>query len=260
MGIIKKLILSFIKTIFSLVFILSLSSFLMIWSLEEFTNYNNMKSLMVNLYYEQMQDQIDRNYIEYIHSNIKNQCLSTENETISFVFTGKSIKLKCDDIITSTSNNFMELVFDALFESFYFEKHQGSLIETLKQPRRDLSFILFSYDANQELKTLKIYALSVVIVSGMVLGLATSNWSGRLRVIGTSLIIVGLPVLTINVMKNSLEKMLISESGEVIPSINMVLDNLFEIMYQKFTYVLVLGVVLTVLSLVFWLYEKFKKH
>lgn len=251
-----RILIQFIKTIAGFIFILSLSLFIIVWSLVEFTGYNTLKPLVTNLLSTQLSQQIDQQYFIQIHSFLVNQCFISGNETVEFRFVGENISLKCSDVKSSTSENFTELVSGSVFDSLYYKKYDCEFIECLKQSKENI-FVLLSAYANNFLKNIQIYLLLGSVISGGVILLVNKTWSARLKEIGILMIFVGLPAFMLKSMKNTLKTSLISK--EALPSVEPIIDKLFMIIEHKSMFILIPGIGITLVGFSLWIYEKFKK-
>jgi hypothetical protein len=247
----------FAKTIAGLIFILSLSLFIITLSFVEFSSYNNLKPMVADLLSSQLSEQIDQNYIIQIRSLLVSQCAITNNETIEFRFAGENNRFRCSDIKASTPENFTELVIDNVFNSIYYKKYDCELIKCLEQPGEDKLFILISAKANEFLKNIQTYLLATSIISACIVLLLNRTWSARLKEMGILMIFVGLPAVMLKPMEKSLETSLIP--SEALTLVEPVINKLFMIISSKFMIVLIVGTGLTLVGFGLWVYEKLKR-
>lgn len=248
-----SILLTPIRFILTLLFIISLSIFILSWIFADFTQYEYLKPLISDIFLKQINSQIDQKYINKIKQNIADYC-QLNNTDIIENFAGVNYTIKCNEINETT--NMIEYMSVKIFDSFYYKKYECDFITCFNSIDMEERFFLFiSEKTHLFLKNLQFKFIIITIISGIVLFLIKHDkLSNRIRSFGVIFLIVGLPGLFIYSISEPLKYQTLPE--ESVEIISPLIDSMLLAIKDKFNIILLIGVALVIFSFILWFIER----
>jgi len=240
----------FAKVSSEIFFTIFLSLLILVIALANFTSYENLRPVFLNLAKQQIN--MTSQQLNSTLAAFSQLCRTSGNETIHV----ESLALKCSDVYATTSENLPELIGSATFEKTYFKKYDCSFFQCITLPGQEKFVFLMSEQANVFFKNIIIYLAAAVVISGIVLIVAVETWPGRFKAVGFSLIFVGAADVVIFLMKGVLFQGLPQQAiQQASPAINQILDSIS----SMYLLILVAGVILTAIGFILGYLSKMKK-
>lgn len=234
-----KTIRNFFSGIFAFLFLLSLSTFLILWILNDFTSENNIKPIITNLFYSTIEKQIDSYTEQQINEEIKIQC--KESDKILMPIGGFDLNISCNNY--KNSNNTKMFLAKEIVNSIY-EKNYDCGIDCLFE-KQDF---LISRKAHQMYTRLLIFNNIIVIFFGLLFFvLNDGSLSRKMRGLSILILLVSLQGFLIKILINPLKQQLISIDVFVDP----IIENIADIAIKKYLIIFFIGLCFLLLSFVF---------
>jgi hypothetical protein len=246
MNIISRFFLNLLRFFLSFAFVLSLSSFIIIWTLADFSQESNVKPLIADIFHQSLKKQLDAFTEEEIKTSISMLCANKEN--IETTIGGVDVKISCKDFYLS--KDLTRFVAESIASSIYNTEYNCEVIECLNYGRYD---VLISRKGNQFYSE----TLLPLILASSLFGLAffvleEGKIFKRIRSVAVLILLVCLPALMINFLIDPIKKRFISHSDMV----DKIAENLLEIAFKKYLVLLIVGASLLVISIVAWIIER----
>lgn len=224
-------------------FVFGLSLAIIMLTVTEVTDYNNLKPIVVSAVSEQITKQFDTQNISLFYSQISNQCSGKESIEIPISVAG-NVALKCSDVKASKPEEMGGLIANSLFDGIYYKKYDCEFIQCYQQLEPQDRIMLFaSSTANLFFKKVLIYLWIGAAASGILLLLSSRGWEIP-KNFGKSLMVVGIPFIFIKFLKERIN--LPAEASAVQPLI----DQLFNSLSNRYLMVLMAGIILVVIGYV----------
>jgi hypothetical protein len=237
---------SFAKVSSEILFTIFLSLLIIVFALANFTSYENLKPVFLNIAKQQIN--MTPQQLNSTYTTLMQLCKISGNETLYV----ESLEIKCSDIFSSTPENLPELIGSSTFEKIYFKKYDCQFFQCISLPGQDKFLFLLSEQANTFFKKSIIYLELIVVLSAVILIASIETWSGRFKALGLSLIFVGAADFVIILLKGLMMQNLpqqIAESAD--PIINQILDsvsNMYLIIFIAGVVLFIIGFVMSYLS------------
>lgn len=285
MGILKKIA----KGLGSAIFILSLISAISVGSLSQFTEYEKIKPLFVELLQVQMESQIPITEIsgiqipegvetvEVAESDVLYQLLSDAcegrdsadiplGEAEAGGFGGVStITINCTEFreleeqnITATKY-LTTLVAESIFDSFYYRKYDCGFLECI---RKGDILVIMSAKGNEFFNNIKLTLWLGAAIGAVMIFVFSEGWPERLKSFGWPMTLTGLSYLLMGLAKNVIVESLSVLSGAEQAGVEPthVIDIFMKPMMDRFLIVLIVGIVLTTSGYILGYYQKRKSR
>jgi len=247
----------------SLIFVFSLGILIFTLSLVEFTSYNTLQPAITNMFASEISKQVDTNQTQQIRLYLINECNTTGKENVELPNfsspAGGNLTFKCSEIIASKPEDLPKIIGKQIFDNIYFMNYNcaGALdcFQNLPENQR-LQFIL-SEHFNKSLNQIVIYSLVAIGVSIVLLAISIRAWYGVAKVVGTSSIFNGLLYFVIPSIKTIIFEKIPQEGAA---GMQPILELFFNSLNQKLLFVLIAGIILTLLGFVGSHFAKSKKE
>lgn len=235
------------KFVGGLIFSLSLGFIIFSLALAQFTEYKSLQPVMTSLLEKQISQQYSTEQLNLTHNALIEQC--KDKETINIPLgqnsTVKEVALKCSDISSSQPSDIPKLLSSAIFDDLYYKKYDCQFIQCLQQPGTEKFTVILSSYANKFFNSITVY-LAVGLVVGIIILLAsTRSLVGTVKSIGISCIFVGITYFIIPFIKKYVVQQL---PAEAISSMEEIVNQLLTYLSSIMLYVLIIGVVLTLIG------------
>lgn len=212
-------------------------------SLVQLTEYNNLKSIAINVSEEQVMQQItqhiDSAQLATIHAQLLELCKGTEK--IEVPFDNESLTINCSDIANTKPEDLGKIIITSKFNEIYYKKYDCEFLDCLQKSTKE-PMILFSSKANNLFKEILNYLLVGTAVGAIILGISTKGW-GRIKSFGTCCICAGIPFFVINIIKGMLPI-----PKEFVEVAEPIIEQTFSSISVKFLIVFVAGIILFILG------------
>lgn len=242
---ILKIFRNLFSEIFAFLFLLSLSSLLILWILKDFTSEKNIKPLLVNVFYDSLEKQMDSYTEEQIKESIKIQCKDTDE--ISMPIGSFNISISCAEYkdINDTKMFLAEKISNSLYEKDY-----GCEINCLMEGKQDF---LITKKANEKYTNLLIFNIVGTIFLGLMFFVLNENpVYKRIRSMSILILIGCLPGALLKVLLDPLKQELIYTNTFADP----IIENLASISIKKYLTLFFVGLCCLVLSFLVMVFEK----
>jgi uncharacterized membrane protein HdeD (DUF308 family) len=243
MHILQKLGEIFGGLIFSLAF-----GFLIVFiALANFTQYTTLQPMITNMIETQLTKDVTQNQLDMLYLNLTEQC-KTSSTAIVPMGNNTQVDLKCDDIKSSAATDIPHVIAQNLFNQTYYKKYDCSFIDCIRGislnkeaiVENQNSQVILSAKANEFFTKNQIFLIGAIAI-GIVLIIASVRvWYNILKIIGITLLLVGITYLFIPTIKTQISKM--AEGQNISP----IVDSLFAPIMQLLQISLVLGIVFTI--------------
>ncbi len=220
-------------------FVMFLSLSVLLFSVYQFTSPNNMKSLVEQTISQELSKQVDEKQMSTFLSSMQAECKG--KESVNLDVAGDTLVLKCSDIATGDPDVIKKVVADQFFEKVYNANYDCSLVECFtKEP-----MFIISSAMNSLLFKYMVLMSILSLVTGIVLFIAASGLTGKLRSLGVSFIVVGLQFIAVFLVR--------------VPKSNIgstIVQNLLGFIFINFLVFFVLGCILFISGLLIGILTK----
>lgn len=241
------------STLFSTFLVLAILAM----ELVTFTSYDSFTSLASQIFEKQLFSATSEQDLTVLHNLLISQCLQ-KDEIILPITSGQMVLLKCADVRNSEKSQLTNLITTALVDNLYYKKFDCSFIGCIKEGDPQNLLIVVSNEGNLFYRSLQIYTWLATGLGLALFLISSETWVGRLKGVGFNLVFTSLPFLIL-VYANSF--FLPTLPQELESSVKPVIDGLLASIKNKFTVILVAGIILLVIGygLGFYLLRKRKK-
>jgi len=240
----------------SLIFALALGFLIVFIALANFTQYSTLKPIVTGLIENELSNQS-----QIIYSNLNEQCKFSSNAFLQLTNTTE-LNLTCDYVKSSTSSDILRLIAENLFNQTYYKKYDCSFIDCIKgislqkeaMRENQNSQVILSAKSNEFFTKNQIFLIGATALGIVLIIVSVKVWYNILKIIGITLLLVGITYLFIPIIKSQISKM--TEGQDVSP----IVDGLFAPIISILQISLVLGIIFTVVGyLMAYLMEKPKQ-
>ncbi|MBI5872086.1 hypothetical protein HZB88_03285 [archaeon] len=235
-----KIIRNIGKIIGSSVFVLALTTAALMIGLTKFTEYDNLKGVVIGLIDKQVGGSIDETMLTQMHQMFLEECKKNDKIQLSEVM-GQNITLDCSDVNKSAPEGLMGLIENAMFDNIYYKKYDCSFIECLQKPDQEKFSVIISSEAHSFFTGLQNFLFLISGVGLVMMLVSIETWWNRLKAAGVSLLSIALPFFVLILLKDRI----LPVSGDVKTAVAPIIDQLFGSMSDIFLVMLIAGVVLT---------------
>lgn len=228
---------SVIKYVSGFFFVIFLSLSILLFSVYQFTSYDNIKPIAVQTIANVLSTEIDENQTAMFLSAAQLKCQGEDSITLDLAET--NITLECEGIVKGDRETLKGEVMGQFFENVYNSKYECKGVECFA--KHPMFFI--SSSANDLFFNYFVFMGMFSLILCLVLILAAPGWASKSNSLGFSFILVGVQFVVIYAMKFSFQKNVWVGS--------LIMDNLLGFIFMDFLVFFILGCV--VLSLGLWL-------
>lgn len=255
------------------IFILSLSSALFVSAIAEFTEYDNMKSMLVDilsLQLEQAAGQVESDQLsDQLYQTLLIACESRDTFEVPLSEIGEfgdvtSVIINCADFKQlSEGANTMEYLLDIVagnvFDSFYYKQYDCEFVDCLQTADY---LVIMSAQGNQFFKSVNVVLWAGVVIGSVLIIAYSETWASRLNGFGWPMIFTGASYFFVSFLRTVIFENfpLMSEAEQAGINIAGPIDALMKPMMDSLMMVLTIGVVLIVASYVVGYYENKRKE
>jgi len=234
------------------VFSLAFGFLIVFVALANFTQYDTLHPIVTNLIEGQLTGNVTQNQLDFLYRNLTEQC-KTSSTAIVPLDTNNQAELKCDDVKNSDSSGITHLIAKGLFDQIYYKKYECSFVECVREvvfanisdAKENQKFsILVSSKANEFFTSNQIFLIITIILGVVLIIISVRVWYNILKVIGITLLLVGITYLFIPTIKTQVAKM--TEGQNILT----ILDTLFAPITKMLQISLILGIVFTTIGYV----------
>lgn len=238
-----------------LVFTTCLVLAILFMQLIEFTSYENVLLVAGGIVEGQL-DSLTDGQMQQLRLAMEIQC--NDKETVAFpIYEGFDAVLNCTQVAGSTEEQFKKVVVKSVVDGIYYKEFDCDIYECITSGNQLDVIASFSEQGNKFYSTWHIY-IWIGAAAGLAVMLAsTKTWVGRLKAVGFTLAVTGLPFLFVNQIKSMLPPLPVQVQGTIVP----IIDGLISSLSNKFIIVFAIGAVLLVAGygLQFYLKRTYKE-
>jgi hypothetical protein len=234
---------SILKGISSFFFLTFLLATVLLFGLVKFTQYENLKPIVISI----ISKQVNETQFSQLYPYIELYCKS-RNETVKLNFTVGEVEISCQEIFGKAPNQVVEIFASKVFDKIYYKKYECEFIDCLKGARKKEDYVIFvSEKSNLFFKEILPYSLFATIFFLIIFLIACESWYVRTKNLGITLLMLGLPYFIFRfTLSELLQKFLPLEMVEVVtPTI----DVIFSYFHQSFFLILSISIVLLFIAL-----------
>jgi hypothetical protein len=229
-----------------LIFSLSFGFLIVFIALASFTQYTTLEPLVTAIIENGLSNQTQQ-----IYSNLLQECNASSNAIIQ-LSNDTQLNLTCDYVKSSTASDISHLIAENLFNQTYYKKYDCSFIDCIRgidfqqeaMAENQNSKVILSAKANEFFTKNQIFLIAGVILGIILIVLSVRVWYNILKIIGITLLLVGITYLFIPMIKTQISKM--TEGQNASP----IIDSLLAPMIPLLQISLVLGIVFTTIGYV----------
>lgn len=241
----KKILKSVGKFIFGTLFSIVLVFSLLVMSLANFTEFNNLSKFAGNLISGQITG-ASQGEIQTGLQELKDKCKTSESIEINFG--GESFSLNCGEINKLDEKNIGNVIAGDLLGKIYYKQYDCDFVSCILPSSGGPQLtVLLSKKANDFFRQIQIYMWIATGIFGALFLFLTETWSNRLRNFGVTFVFVGIPFFILNYVKSLLLKSFPQEFSTVLGPL---VDSLFAPVSQTYLIILIAGAVLIAASFV----------
>jgi hypothetical protein len=232
-----------------LIFSISLGFFIIFIALANFTQYTTLQPVITNIIENQFQN-ITQEQIDFLYLNLAEQCKTSS--TAIFPLTNQEVSLNCTDVKNSQSSDITHLISKNLFYQIYYKKYDCNFIDCIKglafqQNSSDMQNqqfqVILSSKANEFFSNNQLLLIVGIAVGLVLIVISVRVWYNILKVIGVTLLFVGITYLLIPFVKTQIAH-IAPQQGDF----SAIVDLLFAPIMTILRNILILGIVLTVIG------------
>jgi len=245
MSILAKIFLYLLRFFFSFLFVLCLSSFIVVWSLVDFTRESNIKPLITDIFYDLLSHQVDASTEEQIRTYISSLC--SRQETVETTLEGVAIKISCRDFFVA--KDLKRFIAESIATSFYGAEYGCQFIECLKEGRYD---VLITRKGNEFYQKVFLPLIFLSTLFGLAFFMVEEGkLSKKIRGIAVLILLVCLPGIMVKFLVDPIKQRFISHSH----TFDKIVENLLDTAIKKYLIAFIIGISLLVISFLVWLIE-----
>lgn len=224
-------------------FVLAMMAAISIYSLVNFTQYENVKGVMSQLVQQQSANSPlgDENQRTLIIEGLKEKCLG--KESIQFSYGAFSFDMKCSEADSLTGEKLNDFISEKLINGLYYKKYSCDFVSCLRSGEQMVPLVITDL-AHQFYQQILNYAVIATVFFGALFVIAAEGTGGRLKSLGKSLVWSSGPFVAFSLLLDKIANYFIPNnlSGLVTP----VLSNFFAPTLMIYIYLLAAGIVLLV--------------
>jgi len=238
------------KVIGNFLFVVCLSFFITFLSISEFIDYENMKSTAVEMIAPQITKNIDPTQLRLVHQQLLENC--TKQEKVNVSLEDQMYEIKCSEIRNSKPEDLGGIIAGAVFDKNYYREYGCTFLDCMDILKKDPMLIMSSKTKGLINKMILYLAMGTALGATLIL-LCIETWSGKLKNIGISCIVIGIGYFLIIFTKD----ILLKKIPIIELNISDMINPLFDSLSSKLLIVLIIGILITIIGFAIGL--KFKK-
>jgi hypothetical protein len=232
-----------------LIFSISLGFFIMFIALANFTQYTTLQPVITNTIENQFQN-IPQEQIDFLYLNLTEQCRTSSTAIVPL--TTQEVSLNCTDVNNSQSSDIIHLISKNLFDQIYYKKYDCNFIDCIKglafqqnsSDAQNQQFqVILSAKANEFFSNNQLFLIVGIAVGLVLIVISVRVWYNILKVIGVTLLFVGITYLLIPFVKTQIAH-IAPQQGDF----SAIVDLMFTPIMTMLRNILILGIVLTVVG------------
>jgi len=240
-----KLLRGFFTGLCAFAFVLLLSSFLVLWVLEDFTSESKMRPILNSIFFDLIDKQLDPHSEGEIDKEIRFLCSS--NKEAQATFAGFSLNISCDKYFAI--NNTKAFLAEEISSSIY-EESKDCDVDCILSQETDF---LITKKANMIYKNLLLYnAIAALLFGILYFALKEGSLSQKMSSLSILVFLVCIPGLLVILLANSMKEKFISAGNIADP----IIEALRSIIIQKYLILLSFGASFLLISLFIKFFEK----
>ena len=221
----------------SFVFCALISMALLSQGLVSFTNQQTLEGFVADIAESRLSTDDGENFSE-AYDNLIKQCDSGQIQNIEIpIEDNEPVAITCEEIQNTSADKFNALVSKKMFANIYTQEYDCEFVDCLKQGRYG---VLLSQKANDSLNNISLYLAGLAVLFGVAIFFVSSPWFDALKTIGSSFVLVGVPILFYKPLFNVIAN---KESTEGMIEVVAVLDAIFIPLKELAIAMVFLGVV-----------------
>jgi hypothetical protein len=237
----------------SLIFALAFGFLILFIALANFTKYDTVQPLITNEIESQLIGNVQQNQLELLYLNLTDQCKSTSRAVVPLGDDNQAY-LQCEDIKHSNSTEIPHLIALNIFNQTYYKHYDCSFLDCV----RDIIFsknstanenqnmqIILSSTANEFFTSNQIFVEIATIIGIIIIIFSVRVWYNILKIIGITLLVVGITYLFIPIIKTEISA---TAQSHNIP--NQILVSIVDTLFSPITTILkaslIIGIIFTV--------------
>ena len=255
-----------------LIFVSTLSTALLINSLSDFTKYENMKSVFVDMLSLQLEQRVSESGqeidSEQLYQVLSISCEGKDSLELPLEDIGqfgdvKTIPIDCNELRKAGSEGVINYLFDniakSVFDSFYYKDYSCEFVDCIQ--KGDL-LVVMSAEGHYFFDSIKLAVWAIVIIGAILIFAYSESWSSRLKGLGWPLIFTGLSYFFISFIKSYLidSFSVVLEARQAGMDVTKPIDAILNPAMNILLLILVAGIVLTVAGYVVRQYEEKKEE
>ncbi|MFH8080923.1 MAG: hypothetical protein QXO84_03545 [Candidatus Aenigmatarchaeota archaeon] len=235
---VKSIVMGFFRFMFSFLFLLSLSSFIVFWILRDFTSEETLKPLISDIVYARLSN-FDKE-MKYVNNTIEYQC--KDKERFQLTVGDVQLSILCEEFRKSKD-----------LKRFLSEQVANSFYECENEFCQKNYEIMLTRKSHLMLSTLTFITFSTSCVFGAATFIFTKGKvSRKIKTIAILILFACLPGVLTYFLLEPIKQKYISSSSEY----DVVIQKLVEIATAKYTTAFFTSFVLMALFFVVWFFEK----
>lgn len=176
-----------------IIFFILLSLTFIAFTLDSFTEEENMKSFIVNFQLSRITNSSDIEALYDIHlENCKNGAIEQKVK-----YGDSNRTLNCDDILASTKENYVSLIIEKfVFEDMYNRNYPCTFLQCFN--KRETWPVIFSAQGRRFINSIKVFLVLGTIISALLVAVLSETVGKALKRVGWAFFIIGGAYFSIN--------------------------------------------------------------
>jgi len=251
------------KSFGTALFMVALMTAISVNSLSQFTEYEKMKPMFVDIISIQLERQFPQTGViesaeeeDEFYQLLSESCEGRESVEFPMDVAGgivdiEKVTIDCNEFRLireqniPTSRYLAGVVAGSIFDSFYYRKYDCDFIQCMLQGER---FVVVSAKGNAFFNSIKLLLWSGVAAGAVLLFVSCDTWADRLKGFGWPMTITGVAYFLIGVVKDSVMGSFpeIAEAEQAGIGVTRVVDMFMKPIVDALLVVLIIGVMLTI--------------
>ncbi len=214
--------------------------------LTQVTDFAALKPILTETLKGSLPQLSDQSKISVFYKALQFQCDKNPESSIKLPLEGQDLSLDCSVVKNSTEQTILDNAVGSLFQKVYYKDYGCDFLQCLTSGEGGNMLILLSSTSNTFFRNMMGIAVALSIIFGILIVVAAETWAGRLKSIGLTLVVDGIPFFLVG----SLKLLLPNIEGPLGGVVSTFLDKVIAILTFNFQVVFFVGVLATIAGFV----------
>ena len=210
--------------------------------LTQITDFTTMKPVLTETLKGSLPQLADQSKISIFYKALKFQCDKNPEGSIKLPLDGQELSLECSVVSNSTEETILDNAVGVLFQKTYYKDYGCDFMTCVSSGETGGGLLFLSSSSNTFFRNTMGIAVALSIIFALLVVGASETWDGRLKALGITLLIDGIPFFFVGSIKAFIPNI----EGPLGNVVSTFLDKVIAIMAFNFQIVFFAGVLITI--------------